>query len=107
MLGLLPGRIDPAVAASVAYRLVSDGSTPRPPQTPASRVSVAHLATGWGADIVKVGSVTRGERTAKWNELIRIDDAMGGMPLAPLHESRPTTGHHANSAPRLLADREE
>ena len=46
-------------------------------------VSVAHLATGWGADIVKVGSITRGERTAKWNELIRIDEVLGGLPLAP------------------------
>ncbi|OYN99998.1 phosphopyruvate hydratase [Enemella evansiae] len=46
-------------------------------------VSVAHLATGWQADVVKVGSITRGERTAKWNELIRIDEASGGLPLAP------------------------
>jgi enolase len=46
-------------------------------------VSVAHLAVGWSADIVKVGSITRGERTAKWNELIRIDEEMGGLPLAP------------------------
>lgn len=45
-------------------------------------VSVAHLATGWNADVVKVGSITRGERTAKWNELLRIDDACGGLPLA-------------------------
>lgn len=49
--------------------------------------SVAHLATGWGADIVKVGSITRGERTAKWNELIRIDEELGGVPLAPLARS--------------------
>ena len=27
-----------------------------------------HLAVGWQAPIVKVGSITRGERTAKWNE---------------------------------------
>jgi len=46
--------------------------------------SVAHLATGWSADIVKVGSITRSERTAKWNELIRIDEALGGLPLAPV-----------------------
>jgi enolase len=46
--------------------------------------SVAHLATGWGADVVKVGSITRGERTAKWNELIRIDEELGGVPLARL-----------------------
>lgn len=45
-------------------------------------VSVAHLAVGWDADILKVGSITRGERTAKWNELIRIDDELGGLPLA-------------------------
>ncbi|UNK70442.1 phosphopyruvate hydratase [Microbacterium sp. H1-D42] len=47
-------------------------------------MSVAHLASGWNADIVKVGSITRGERTAKWNELIRIDEACGGLPLAPV-----------------------
>ncbi|KRC59249.1 phosphopyruvate hydratase [Agromyces sp. Root81] len=52
-------------------------------------VSVAHLATGWGADFVKVGSITRGERTAKWNELIRIDAELGGMPLAPVPRRRP------------------
>lgn len=52
-------------------------------------VSVSHLATGWGADIVKVGSITRGERTAKWNELIRIDDALGGLPLASFAGATP------------------
>jgi enolase len=46
-------------------------------------VSVAHLAMGWGADLVKVGSITRGERTAKWNELLRIDRELGGLPMAP------------------------
>ncbi|MGO4256608.1 phosphopyruvate hydratase [Marmoricola sp. RAF53] len=46
-------------------------------------VSVAHLAVGWDADVLKVGSITRSERTAKWNELIRIDDELGGLPLAP------------------------
>lgn len=47
-------------------------------------VSVAHLAVGWNADIVKLGSITRGERTAKWNELIRINEELGGLPLAPV-----------------------
>lgn len=47
-------------------------------------VSVAHLAVGWEADLLKVGSLTRGERTAKWNELIRIDGELGGVPLAVL-----------------------
>jgi enolase len=48
-------------------------------------VTVAHLAVGWRADLLKVGSIARGERTAKWNELIRIDAQLGGgLPLAPL-----------------------
>lgn len=46
-------------------------------------ISVVDLAVGWAADFIKVGSITRGERTAKWNELIRIDDELGGLPLAP------------------------
>jgi enolase len=51
-------------------------------------VSVAHLAVGWSADLVKVGSITRGERTAKWNVLLRIDREVGGVPLAPFPLAR-------------------
>ncbi|MEE9416819.1 MAG: phosphopyruvate hydratase, partial [Acidimicrobiales bacterium] len=44
--------------------------------------TVMHLAVGWGAKQLKVGSITRGERTAKWNEGIRIADSLGtGGPL--------------------------
>ncbi len=39
--------------------------------------TVADLAVGWGADGVKVGSITRGERTAKWNQLLRIEEELG------------------------------
>jgi enolase len=42
-------------------------------------VSIAHVAVGWGAELVKVGSVTRGERTAKWNELLRIAEVVPGF----------------------------
>ncbi|NJN51799.1 MAG: phosphopyruvate hydratase, partial [Gammaproteobacteria bacterium] len=49
-------------------------------------VTIAHLAVGWGAPMIKVGSMTRGERTAKWNELLRISEDLGNPPLAtPLH----------------------
>lgn len=41
-------------------------------------VSIAHLATGWDAGQIKVGSFSRSERMAKWNELLRIEEAMGG-----------------------------
>jgi len=40
-------------------------------------VSVAHLAVGWNAGQLKVGSFARGERTAKWNEVLRIEEALG------------------------------
>jgi len=33
---------------------------------------LADLAVGWGADALKVGSITRSERLAKWNRLLEI-----------------------------------
>ena len=41
-------------------------------------VSIVHLAVGWDAAQLKVGSFARGERMAKWNEALRIADADGG-----------------------------
>jgi enolase len=40
-------------------------------------VTIAHLAVGWDAGQIKVGSFARSERMAKWNELLRIEEAMG------------------------------
>ncbi len=40
-------------------------------------VTIIHLAVGWGAPQFKVGSFARSERMAKWNEAIRIEDALG------------------------------
>ena len=40
-------------------------------------VTVAHLAVGWNAGQLKVGSFARGERTAKWNEVLRIEEMLG------------------------------
>jgi enolase len=34
--------------------------------------TIVHLAAAWGADLLKVGSFARGERTAKWNESLRL-----------------------------------
>ncbi len=51
-------------------------------------VSISHLAVGLGAGQLKVGSLTRSERTAKWNECLRIGEQPGsgayaaGAPLA-------------------------
>lgn len=41
-------------------------------------VTIAHLATGWNAGQLKVGSFTRSERVAKWNEMLRIEESMDG-----------------------------
>lgn len=40
-------------------------------------VTIIHLAIGWGVPQFKVGSFTRSERMAKWNEALRIEEALG------------------------------
>ncbi|MEP7180822.1 MAG: phosphopyruvate hydratase [Betaproteobacteria bacterium] len=40
-------------------------------------VSIVHLAVGWNTGQLKVGSFARGERMAKWNEALRIEEALG------------------------------
>ena len=39
-------------------------------------VTVVHLAVGWGVGQLKVGSIAHGERTAKWNEGLRIAETL-------------------------------
>jgi enolase len=39
--------------------------------------TIAHLAVGWNAGQLKVGSFARSERMAKWNEVLRIEEALG------------------------------
>ena len=39
-------------------------------------VTIAHLAVGWNAGQLKVGSFARSERMAKWNEVLRIEEAV-------------------------------
>ena len=40
-------------------------------------VTIVHLALGWGIKQLKVGSFTRSERMAKWNEALRLEDYFG------------------------------
>ena len=40
-------------------------------------VSIVHLAVGWGVPQLKVGSFSRSERMAKWNEGLRIEQSLG------------------------------
>ena len=59
-------------------------------------VAIVHLATGWNAGQLKVGSFARSERMAKWNEGIRLETRQpapagyaGRAALAPLKAVRP------------------
>jgi enolase len=59
-------------------------------------VTIVHLAVGWGADQLKLGSFSRSERMAKWNEGVRIEEALevhatlrGRDALAAMGRSRP------------------
>ncbi|HYZ91088.1 MAG TPA: phosphopyruvate hydratase [Actinomycetota bacterium] len=40
-------------------------------------VTIAHLAVATGVGQIKAGATTRGERTAKYNELLRIEEQLG------------------------------
>ena len=39
--------------------------------------TIVHLSVGWDAGELKVGSFSRSERMAKWNEALRIEEALG------------------------------
>lgn len=42
-------------------------------------VTIAHLSVGWNAGQLKVGSFSRSERMAKWNEVLRIEESLGAQ----------------------------
>lgn len=45
--------------------------------------TIAHLAVGLGVGQIKTGSLSRGERTAKYNELLRIEEELGEKAIYP------------------------
>jgi enolase len=45
--------------------------------------TIVHLAIATNAGQLKVGSVARSERTVKWNETIRIEEALGASAVYP------------------------
>ncbi len=46
-------------------------------------VSIADLSVGWGSGQIKTGAPARGERTAKYNRLLRIEEALGSEAVFP------------------------
>ncbi|MGH6899395.1 MAG: phosphopyruvate hydratase, partial [Geminicoccaceae bacterium] len=55
-------------------------------------VTIVHLALAWGVPQLKVGAFARSERMAKWNEALRIEEALG--PAAKLAKPFATLAAH-------------
>ena len=71
------GTVSEAHAALVAAQEAGFGSIVSARSGESEDVSVVHLAIGRNARQLKVGAFARGERTAKWNEALRIEEALG------------------------------
>ena len=71
------GTVTAARAALEAGRRAGWGTIVSARSGETEDVSIAHLAVGWDAGQLKVGSFARSERMAKWNEVLRIEEAEG------------------------------
>lgn len=76
------GTVTETLAAAEAARDAGWGAIVSARSGESEDVSIVHLAVGWGVKQLKVGSFTRSERMAKWNEGLRIGEAIG-MALPP------------------------
>jgi enolase len=73
------GTVTAAKAALDAARRAGWGAIVSARSGETEDVSIVHLAVGWDAAQLKVGSFARGERMAKWNEGLRIAAAEGAQ----------------------------
>ncbi len=73
------GTLSEAHAALVAGKAAGFGTIVSARSGESEDVTIAHLAVGWNAGQLKVGSFSRSERMAKWNEVLRIEEALGGL----------------------------
>ena len=71
------GTVTEARAALDAARRAGMGAVVSARSGETEDVTVVHLAVGWRAGQLKVGSFSRSERMAKWNEVLRIEEALG------------------------------
>lgn len=60
-----------SLARSLGWNTVQSGRSGE-----SEDITLSHLAVGLLSDQIKVGSMTRSERTAKWNEVIRIAEGV-------------------------------
>lgn len=73
------GTLTETLAALAAARKAGFGAIASARSGETEDVTIVHLAAGWGIEQLKVGSITRGERTAKWNEGLRIAGALAAV----------------------------
>jgi len=71
------GTITETFAAVAAARAAQWGAILSARSGESEDVTIVHLAVGWGVKQLKVGSFARSERMAKWNEGLRIEEALG------------------------------
>jgi enolase len=71
------GTITETLAAWTAARQVGYAGIVSARSGETEDTTIVHLAIGWGAGQLKVGSFARSERMAKWNEALRIEEALG------------------------------
>jgi enolase len=95
------GTLTEAKAAWEAARAYGMGGIVSARSGESEDATIVHLAVGWGVPQLKVGSFARSERTAKWNEGLRIEEALG--PRARFAgraalEARPTSPREGSAA---------
>ena len=71
------GTLTEAKAALDAARLAGWDSIVSARSGESEDVTIVHLAVGWDVKQLKVGSFSRSERMAKWNEGLRVAEAIG------------------------------
>jgi enolase len=71
------GTLTEALAALRAGKAAKFGTIVSARSGETEDVSIVDLAVGWNAGQLKVGSFSRSERMAKWNEALRIEEALG------------------------------
>jgi enolase len=71
------GTVTEALSALEAGRRAGWGTIVSARSGETEDVTIAHLAVGWDARQLKVGSFARSERMAKWNEVLRIEERLG------------------------------
>ena len=83
------GTLSEAKAAAAAARKANFGVIVSARSGETEDATIVHLAVGWSAPQLKVGSFARSERMVKWNEGLRVLEALPGGGRLPPRELFP------------------